>query len=76
MWVRAVYFAVNASYSCGDAYSHHLQNETTLSDGSTVPNGSKVVIIAKVQVGKEYITAADSTLKNPPDGFDSIKGNT
>ena len=40
-WGRAVYFAVNASYSCGsnrnNGYSHHLPNGATLSDGSTVP---------------------------------------
>jgi hypothetical protein len=52
MWGRAVYFAVNASYSCGAdgtrGYSHHLENGATLSDGSTVPNGTNLVIFAKV----------------------------
>lgn len=49
MWGRAVYFAVNASYSCGDdGYSHPLPNGATFSDGSTVPNGTNLVIFAKV----------------------------
>ena len=76
MWGRAVYFAANAAYSCGavgsNGYAHHLPNGATLSDGSKVPNGTNVVIFSKVQVGKKHICAADKTLKNPPDGFDSI----
>lgn len=52
MWGRGVYFAVNASYSCGAVgsigYSHPLPNGATLSDGSTVPNGTNLVIFAKV----------------------------
>ena len=51
-WGRAVYFAVNSSYSCGavgnNGYSHPLPNGATLSDGSTVPNGTNLVIFAKV----------------------------
>jgi hypothetical protein len=51
-WGRAVYFAVNASYSCGangsTGYSHPLPNGATLSDGSTVPNGTNLVIFALV----------------------------
>ena len=52
LWGRAVYFAVNSSYSCGvnlsSGYSHPLPNGATLSDGSTVPNGTNLVIFAKV----------------------------
>ena len=49
---------MNASYSCGAAgsngYSQNLPNGATLSDGSTVPKGTNLVIFAKVQVGKQY----------------------
>ena len=47
MWGRAVYFAVNASYSCG-GYEHPCPNGYQLSDGSVVANGTKVVLFAKV----------------------------
>ena len=46
MWGRAVYFAVNASYSCG-SYAHSIPNGYQLSDGSVLPNGTKVVLFAK-----------------------------
>ena len=51
-WGRAVYFAVDASYACGGknskGFSHYLHKEATLSDGSTVPSGTSLVIFAKV----------------------------
>ncbi len=69
-WGRAVYFAVNSSYSCGvvgnNGYSHPLPNGATLSDGSTVPNGTYLVVFAKVQVGKEFVCQPDSSLREPP----------
>jgi len=75
MWGRAVYFAVNASYSCG-SYAHSVPNGHPLSDGSVLANGAKVVLFAKVQVGKEHPCPSNSSLRGPPDGFESIKGNT
>jgi hypothetical protein len=52
LYGKAVYFAVQASYSCSDffgrSFSHLLKNGATLSDGSTVPNGTRLVIFSKV----------------------------
>ena len=47
VWGRAVYFAVNASYSCDD-YAFKVPNGYKISDGSTLSKGTKVVILAKV----------------------------
>jgi hypothetical protein len=68
-----VYFSTIASYSC-DSFSHPVPNGHQLSDGSVLANGAKVVIFAKVTVGKEYASGGNSALRNPPEGFDSIKG--
>ena len=52
IWGKAIYFAVNALYSCGlnhsIGYRHTLYQGGTLSDGSTVPKGTNMVIFAKV----------------------------
>ena len=52
LWGRGVYFAANASYSCGDSkwkgYAYRLPADYKLSDGSTLPDGTKVVIFALV----------------------------
>ena len=80
-WGRAVYFAVNASYSCGSSggkgYSYELSYGYKLSDGSTLPTGTKVVIYAKVIIGKEQFLDKEERGRNNPDaGFDSVKANT
>jgi len=80
-WGRAVYFAVNASYSCGHpqwyGYAYKLPNGYKLSDGSTLPTGTKVVIYAKVIIGKAQFSGKEERgRKNPDPDFDSVKANT
>ena len=52
LWGRGVYFAVNASYSCGNlittGYAYKIPVGYKLSDGKTLPDHTKVVIFAKV----------------------------
>ncbi len=59
-WGKAVYFAVNASYSCGDSkwkgYAYELPDGYKLSDESTLSSGTKVVIFSKVIIGKAYFS--------------------
>ena len=46
-WGKAIYFAANAKYSC-ENYGYKLPYGYELSDGCTLPNGTKVVIFVKV----------------------------
>jgi hypothetical protein len=52
MWGQGVYFAVNASYSNGYAF--------------TTTTGTKQMFYAKVQVGKYKRLASDTSLRMPP----------
>lgn len=62
MWGRAVYFAVKASYSDGYAYKNS--------------DGTKEMLYCQVNLGKEHNCLPDGALRNPPDGYTSVKGNT
>ena len=62
MWGRAVYFAVNASYS--NEYAHRFQNNT------------KELLYCKVIVGNAYECLPDNKIRNPPLGYTSVKGFT
>jgi hypothetical protein len=69
MWGRALYFAVNASYS--DSYAYKTKNET------------KKLLLCLVYTGDYIKQEPDRTLRQPPiriNGinltYDSIKGNT
>lgn len=61
MWGKGIYFAVNAKYS--DDYSHHTKNE-------------KQMFLCLVNVGYFKELKSNGSIKKPPEGYDSIKGNT
>lgn len=63
MWGEAIYFAVNAAYSC-PGYSHK------------VSDGTHKVFLAEVSLGKEIELASTPTLKEPPKGYNSVRGFT
>ena len=63
MWGSGVYFAVNASYS--DRYAYRKPGGTL-----------KQLLLAYVLTGKSYYSVSDGTLKMPPDGFDTVNGNS
>lgn len=63
MWGRGSYFAVNASYSNGYA--------------STTQDGCKQMFCARVALGNvQRIMPNNSNLIKPPDGFDTVTGET
>ena len=63
MWGEAIYFAVNAAYSC-PGYSHK------------VSDGTHKVFLAEVSLGKEIELASDNKLREPPKGYNSVTGFT
>jgi poly [ADP-ribose] polymerase 10/14/15 len=70
MWGPAIYFAVNASYSC-PGYSHPIAEQP----------GTYQVFLAEVALGDSVELAPTNTLKEPPmkDGckrYDSVTGYT
>jgi hypothetical protein len=66
MWGKALYFAVNASYSC-PGYC-----------GNKLSDGSYEVFFAEVTIGNCIDTGSNNnnSLKEPPAGYDSVKGHT
>ena len=62
LWGRAVYFATKASYSNDYAYR--------------LPNGSRQMLYCKVYIGKCCALHSDKSLRTPPQGYTSVKGNT
>lgn len=62
MWGKAVYFALKAAYSNQYAYRYD--------------NGNREMLLCKVLVGKSYECKPDYSLRNPPEGYTSVKGNT
>jgi hypothetical protein len=75
---RAVCFAANASYSTGHperhGYAHPLPDGTLLSDNTPLPEGTKMVILCKVQVGEsQAFDRYQQDRRNPDAGFDSGK---
>ena len=69
MWGIGVYFAVNAKYSNGYAFTN--------------PNGSKSMFLADVIIGDAWECPSDSSLRMPPikqggkmERYDSVKGFT
>jgi len=62
MWGKASYFAHNASYS------HNYS--------SALPNGHRQMFFARVAVGKNHHTLPNNAIIKPPEGFDSVSGET
>jgi uncharacterized membrane protein YgcG len=62
MWGRALYLAVNASYS--DAYS------------SDAGNGERQFFYVRAALGRPKEMPSNSSIRAPPDGFDSVQGTT
>jgi hypothetical protein len=70
MWGPAIYFAVNASYSC-PGYSHPVAGQP----------GTYQVFLAEVALGESIELAPDNKLKEPPmkdksKRYDSVSGYT
>jgi len=63
MWGKGSYFAVNARYSHDYCY--------TLSSGNT-----RQMFSAKVAIGKSVELASKADLIKPPEGYDSVTGQT
>jgi len=62
MWGRALYLAVNASYS--DDYS------------SDAGNGERQFFYVRAALGRPKEMPKNSSIRAPPDGFDSVQGTT
>jgi len=58
MWGRAIYFAAKANYSIG-----YCANDT---------NGDKVMIVARVIVGKTIRKPSNNNIRKPDPGYDSV----
>ena len=72
---------MNASYSCGNpdfsGYAYKIPLGYKLSDGTTLPKGTKVVLFAKVLIGQEqFLENEDKGRKDTDEGFDSVKAST
>ncbi|CAF1170949.1 unnamed protein product [Adineta steineri] len=71
LWGIGIYFAKNASYSCG-SYAY------------TLPNGKKQVFLAQVLTGDVYDCKSDTSLRRPPKKnekastlrYNSVSGDT
>ncbi|CAF1570195.1 unnamed protein product, partial [Adineta steineri] len=70
-WGIGIYFAKNASYSCG-SYAY------------TLPNGKKQVFLAQVLTGDVHDCKSDTSLRRPPKKnekvsnlrYNSVSGDT
>ena len=62
LWGRAIYFAQLANYS------HDYAKKST--------ENTRGLFFASVLTGKHVEMACDRSLRVPPNGYDSVKGNT